>query len=251
MSLYVRLQSSFWTHRKTLRLRAAIGEAAFWIPPRLWSYAADNQPDGDFSDYTPEEIALLLGYPSNAQAMLQALQQAGFLEGMKIHDWQEHNGYHSTFSNRARTAANARWDKEKRKESNKEKRKERIRKDKKGKEASIATSINPSTDAAYLADFSPKMRETFDAWISFRKGLGKKPKDWDAMFKKQVEWLKPFGEAMAIQILAQSIRNGWQGLFELKTNQQNGLWQSPAERRQAEIDQANREYHERKRERKP
>ena len=66
------------------------------------------------------------------------------------------------------------------------------------------------------------------------------------MFAKQVEWLKPFGEAMAIQILAQSIRNGWQGLFELKTNQ-NGLWNSPAERRQAEIDQANREYRERKR----
>jgi hypothetical protein len=241
VSLYVRLQSSFWTHRKTLRLRAAIGDAAFWIPPRLWSYAADNQPDGDFSDYSAEEIALLLGYPSNAQAMLKALQQARFLDGMKIHDWQEHNGYHSTFSNRARAAATARWLKER----TKEKGIEKTRIERKGKEASIATSINPSTDAAYLADFSPKMRETFDAWISFRKGLGKKPKDWDAMFKKQVEWLKPFGEPMAIQILAQSIRNGWQGLFELKTNQ-NGLWTSAAERRQAEIDQANREYRERK-----
>lgn len=147
MSLYIRLQSSFWTHRKTLRLRATIGDAAFWIPPRLWSYAADNQPDGDFTDYSPEELALLIGYSGNAQAMLQALQQARFFDGMRIHDWGEHNGYHSTFSDRAKKAAAARWGKEK---DRKKKRQER-----KGKETSIASGMleasEPSAEEIYEA----------------------------------------------------------------------------------------------------
>ena len=73
MSLYIRVDLSFWEHRKTIRLRAAIGECALWIPPRLWSYAAKNQPDGDFSDYSDEEIAMLLGYLGKPQALLEAL----------------------------------------------------------------------------------------------------------------------------------------------------------------------------------
>lgn len=109
MSLFVRLEAGFWTHRKTMRLRALIGDAALWLPPRLWSYAAQNQPDGDFSNYMPEELAMLLGYTSNAQAMLGALQQSGFMDEMKVHDWQEYNGYHRAFAERAKKAAAARW----------------------------------------------------------------------------------------------------------------------------------------------
>jgi hypothetical protein len=110
MSLYVRVDSSFWTHRKTLRLRTLIGESALWIPPRWWSYAANNQPDGDFGDYSDQELSMLLGYQGDAQALRQALLQAGFMDkDGKIHDWLEYNGYHSSFADRARKAARARW----------------------------------------------------------------------------------------------------------------------------------------------
>lgn len=138
MSLYVRLQTNYWSNRKTIRLQALIGESAFWVPPRLWCYAADNQPDGNFSKYSAQELALLIGYSSNAQAMLEALQQAGFLtENMVLHDWEEHNGYHKTFSDRAKAAADTRWERER--------EKERIREEKRGKdktrqEGSIAAS---------------------------------------------------------------------------------------------------------------
>ena len=44
MSLYIRLKVSFWSHRKTLRLRATLGDCAFWLPLKLWCYAAENQP---------------------------------------------------------------------------------------------------------------------------------------------------------------------------------------------------------------
>ena len=111
MSLYIRVLTSFWTHRKTARLKARLGNDALWIPVRLWSYAAENQPDGCFKDYSPEEIAVLIGYQGDAQAMLQALLQAGLLDPdpLRIHGWEEHNGFHNSFARRATKAARARW----------------------------------------------------------------------------------------------------------------------------------------------
>lgn len=112
-NLYVRVHTSFYTNRKTLRLRAAIGNDAYWVPPRIWSYAAENQPDGIFSDYSAEEIAALINYTGDATKMLEALLQARFMDAdpLRVHDWDEHNGYHKTYSERAKKAANARWSK--------------------------------------------------------------------------------------------------------------------------------------------
>jgi hypothetical protein len=121
MSLFVRVQTNFWNHRKTMRLRSLLGDAGLWIPPRLWCYAAENQPDGDFTKYSAEELALLLGYSGDAQAMLEALQRASFMDGMMIHDWHEHNAYHQTFSDRAKKAAEARWKGQEKKKTRKDK----------------------------------------------------------------------------------------------------------------------------------
>lgn len=110
MSLFVRVFNNFYAHRKTARLRAVLGNDALWIPPRLWSYASENQPDGDFSKYSSAEIALLIGYSGDATVMLQALLDSGFMDpGQKIHDWKDHNGYHATYVERAKKAAAARW----------------------------------------------------------------------------------------------------------------------------------------------
>ncbi len=116
--LYIRVMTGFYTHRKTTYLRSLIGNDALWIVPRLWAYAAENQPDGNMSLYTSEMLASLLGYASsNASGMLQALKQAGFIDSEGptkgyIHDWKQHNSYHETYSNRAKIAANARWNRE-------------------------------------------------------------------------------------------------------------------------------------------
>jgi hypothetical protein len=117
VSLWVKLHTNFYSHRKTLRLRAAIGDDAFWVPPRLWAYAAENQPDGDFSDYTDEEIASLIGYTKDAPSMLQALLRAEFMDkDRRIHDWADYNGFHKAFKARAANAARVRWEKERTKE---------------------------------------------------------------------------------------------------------------------------------------
>jgi uncharacterized phage protein (TIGR02220 family) len=140
VSLFVKVFTNFYTHRKTMRLRASLGDDAFWIVPRLWAYAAENQPDGDFASYTDGEIAGLIGYNKDASSMLQALLQAGFMDSdRKIHDWADHNGYHQGFSDRARAAAKARWDKQK--ERTKEKGEEMKGEDRIGEETSNASSM--------------------------------------------------------------------------------------------------------------
>ncbi len=50
---------------------------------------------------------MLIGYSGDAQALLQALLKAGFMDAnpLRIHDWEEHNRYHVAFSERARNAA--------------------------------------------------------------------------------------------------------------------------------------------------
>ena len=147
MSLYVRVMNNFYTHRKTVRLRAAIGDAAFWVPPRLWAYAAENQPDGIFKDYSAAELALLIGYVGDAKALLVALLEARYMDAdpLRVHDWEEHNGYHSTFAKRAKTAAKARWAKNSKNDAPSVQDKKG--QERKGKETSNASSIKVELDS--------------------------------------------------------------------------------------------------------
>lgn len=116
-NLYIKVFTDFYANRKTARLRAKIGDDAMWIPPRLWAYAAEHQSDGDFSGYSSEELAFLLGCNKHASSILEALKECGFIDETGIiHDWEEHNGFHSTFSERAKTAAKARWAKKEKKQ---------------------------------------------------------------------------------------------------------------------------------------
>ncbi len=114
MSLYIRVQNGFFTHRKTMCLRVALGNDALWIPPRLWAYAAENQPDGCFAKYPPEQIAMSIGYLGDASSMLQALLEAGFMDAnpLRIHDWEQYNGFHKSFAERAALGGKAKAEKE-------------------------------------------------------------------------------------------------------------------------------------------
>jgi hypothetical protein len=61
---------------------------------------------------------------------------------------------------------------------------------------------------------SPEFTTAWQQWMTVRRGMGKKPKDWGVMFGEQLKWLKAFGAMEAVEILNQSIRNNYQGLFE-------------------------------------
>jgi uncharacterized protein YdaU (DUF1376 family) len=57
--------------------------------------------------------------------------------------------------------------------------------------------------------------ESWIKWIAFRKKK-KAPNDWDMMFQAQLDDFEKLGADEAIKRIQQSIRNGWQGLFEIK-----------------------------------
>jgi len=224
-SLYIKLFSAFFTHRKTVRLRAKIGDDAFWIPPRLWAYAAENQPDGDFSGYTSDELAMLLGCDKHASSILQALRDVGFLDSDgKIHDWEQHNGYHQAFSERAKAAAAARWSKKEKKQ-----KKEEIDTEKdKEKETSIASrmlgaclehAVHPwSVDGVLLPEpmrTEPWQRAVTE-WTAYKreKRQAYKPK---GLGTAMGQWGRDFASAEDFAAaVARSIANGWAGVFPPK-----------------------------------
>ena len=79
---------------------------------------------------------------------------------------------------------------------------------------SPAVEVDPLSIPTEL--HSPEFTAAWQRWMTFRRGLGKKPKNWALLFGEQLTWLKQFGAAQGAAILQASIRNGWQGLFEPK-----------------------------------
>lgn len=115
-------------------------------------------------------------------------------------------------------------------EQRREKTKLRVRKLRKNRESLPVTLCNaavtkgndsPSASSYLSVLKSERVRERFKQWIPIRKAQGKKPKDWDAMFAEQCEFLKQFDEAGQIEAISASIRGNWQGLFAPKQPQQS------------------------------
>lgn len=242
--LYIKLFTDFYAHRKTARLRARIGDDAFWVPPRLWAYAAEHQIDGDFSGYTSEELAMLLGCDKHASSILEALKACGFVdEDGRLHDWEEHNGFHSTFSKRAKAAATARWSKKEKNQKKEETKRVET-------ERSIATSMPEacSKDACSMpwvlehgVDLPEPLRtdeclEAAKLWLQYKRERRQAYKPTGmAMAAKQ--WAKDFTRDTFPGAVQRSIANNWQGIYA--DDNRNGAGRhgqlTPAERRNAVI----------------
>lgn len=97
------------------------------------------------------------------------------------------------------TVCNARNAKQKQREKQKNKEKE-------------------ETPLAFPAGADDHFQNLFRKWIEVRKGQGKKPKDWSTMFQAQLDWIAKQPQGDWGEIVSQSIRNGWQGLFPAKRN---------------------------------
>lgn len=83
-----------------------------------------------------------------------------------------------------------------------------------------AVAVKPESDP--IMDIprelqTPEFVKAWRQWIECRKAH-KKPKSWPALFNAQLQWLVQFGAHHAVEVLNQSMRNGWQGLFPPKGN---------------------------------
>lgn len=117
MHTYFCVASGYFTHRKTMRLIKLLrSDVAALFPLRLWEYASLNQKNGDFSKYTPDELAPILRVPpARVGRVRSALVDAGFLDRkFRLHDWHYWNAYFIEFATAEKLsrAAKARWRKE-------------------------------------------------------------------------------------------------------------------------------------------
>jgi hypothetical protein len=111
MNPWIKLEVAFYRHRKTLRLKRAIGRAAYWVPPRLWAYCVENET-GDLSKLDDIDLATVLDYDEDVAKLREALVDAGFLssDGGRVRGWDERYAAQLQFyRDRATKAAAARW----------------------------------------------------------------------------------------------------------------------------------------------
>lgn len=98
------------------------------------------------------------------------------LEG-RIHDWMEHNGYHQKFSDRAKTAANARWSKPKPPQTPPEVQKEKVEKESGDKHcSSMSQALLVASEPPPVVDKPPRampfIKPTLQEMIEEGKRIG-------------------------------------------------------------------------------
>lgn len=118
MNTDIRIKIGIFAHRKTKKLRRALGDGAFVALLTLWGAAANSRPDGVLRGMSVEDIALDADWGGDPEEFVSTLVACGWLdetpEGYALHDWAEHQGFvvHSEArSASARKAAEARWKK--------------------------------------------------------------------------------------------------------------------------------------------
>ncbi len=203
-NLYVRVKTNFFTNLKTVHLHTAIGDAAYWIPVKLWTHAAENVPSGDLSKYSDSDLATVLGCDQSVPNVKSLLTDAGFIDKDtgRLHEWEEHNEYHATFQKRAKKAAAARWGlKSKSKDKEKEKRETRP-KEQSNAIASVkqclsnATSITANIGGGVLASIgdSAAFNGSWGRWLKHSSELKYPPTEsalvaqWNKCCESGANW---------------------------------------------------------------
>ncbi len=82
-------------HWKVIRLATALGigkPQAIGHLHLLWWWAADYADDGNLEKFTNPEITAAAEWAGDPDAFVKALQDACWLDGKKLHDWEEYFG---------------------------------------------------------------------------------------------------------------------------------------------------------------
>lgn len=90
---WIESHSTLRDHPKLRRLARTLGidrRAATGLLHWIWWWAMDYAPDGDLSEYEDADIADGLDWDGDPAALMSALRDAGFIDGTKLHDWEEY-----------------------------------------------------------------------------------------------------------------------------------------------------------------
>lgn len=122
---YLNIDLDYFEHPKTRRLVAILGRGAELLPVRLWAFCGKfHYEDGALSGYAPAEIEAVAGWWGAEGEMVQAMIKVGFMDidsessNYRMHNWESHQGHIGSLKQRAKDAAQKRWNKIKNAPSN-------------------------------------------------------------------------------------------------------------------------------------
>ena len=98
MNTDIRVDVGFLDHWKTDTLIAACGADGVLALMRLWTFAAQNKPDGRLTGVQTSMIERIAKWRGDPGALLRVLIETRFIEQDQdgvwlIHDWEQHNPY--------------------------------------------------------------------------------------------------------------------------------------------------------------
>lgn len=211
-------------HRKTVDLATALHISPVLAVGHLhvlWHTVLEQQEDGDLSRWSVNQIAAAAQYRGDARRFVRALQGSGWLDGRLVHDWLDYAGRYLELRYRTH-------------------KKEKLAEIwlKHGQTFLGQTKDGPGT--AYQTKPTIPTKPTKSGWMEVCAKLGEnlpaeKKLAWADWIKHRLDLKKPISEAGAekqlrflnsqgdfVECINQSIRNGWQGLFPLKANRNEG-----------------------------
>jgi len=125
MNSDIRISVCFPSHTKTKKLKRILGSEGVLSLITLWTYAAQNRPDGTLTGMDLDDISIAADWSGDEKEFIDALIKIGWVEkrdGVYIlHDWEENNPWAADAVNRsekARKAAEKRWERAKEQSEN-------------------------------------------------------------------------------------------------------------------------------------
>lgn len=125
MNSDIRISVCFPAHTKTKKLKRILGSDGVLSLITLWTYAAQNRPDGALTGMDLDDIAIASDWSGDEKEFIDALVKIGWVEKIDgvyiLHDWEENNPWAADAVNRserARKAAEKRWERAKEQSEN-------------------------------------------------------------------------------------------------------------------------------------
>ena len=198
---WIRLQSEYFRHRKTIRLVLRLGEKAPLYPLRLWLWAVEQSPDGSLRDIDRAELAEICKYDGNPDDLWTAMVECGFIEctdGQSgIRSWEQHQG---------KLVERATRNAERMREARERQRQAEIDLEAKGGASKVAKPAFPAE-----LD-TPEFRAAWEEWHTYRRELNL-AKWTDRTVEVQLRKMAKAGASASVDAIQESISNGWQGVF--------------------------------------
>lgn len=214
---WIEVHQELRNHPKIIRLAATIQcskASAIGYLVSLWLWAVAYSRDGDLTTFSEDEICEACTYEGkNKKQFYESLIACKFLDKKEdkivIHDWKKH-GLRILEQSRKRMAKSRR---------NKDLQENVVTQQLRNGNALLSLFLSNHSNLSNQSILSNKeFLDVWERWFQFRREK-KKPLT-QTMADGQLTWL--IKQKNPIEIIEQSIRNGWQGLFEIKQGQMNG-----------------------------